>query len=88
MENKNGNEIYKNIKDKSSVNLNYNTILNIIRDFRKYIAEVYKQKYRNRRIGGEPGTNSVFAVDDLIVHDIDGTQKSLIGAIDTLSKEV
>ena len=35
MENKKGNEIYKNLKDKSSVNLNYNTILNIIQRFQK-----------------------------------------------------
>lgn len=44
IENKNANIIYKNLKEKIFINRNYNTILSIIKDFRRCIAGVYKQK--------------------------------------------
>lgn len=46
---------------------------------RKVIANIYKNFYRNNRIGGEQGSESVFEVDEtLILHDISGNQQWLL----------
>ena len=52
-------------------------------------ANIIKKNYRNSRKGGEPGSNSVVAVDEtLIIYDINGNHQWLLGAIETVTKEV
>lgn len=65
------------------------TVCSVLKNMRRVIANVYKNTYRKNRIGGEPGSESVVAVDEtLILHDISGNQQWFLGAIETEKKEV
>ena len=64
----------------------YNTILNILQNIRKVIAENTKEKYKNFYIGGE---NKNEAVDEsLFVHGSEGEQIWVVGGIQTDNKSV
>ena len=63
------------------------TICAVLKNMRKVIANVYKNIYRNNRIGGELDSGSVVAVDEtLILRDVNGNQQWLFGAIETVKK--
>ena len=57
-------------------------------NLRKTIADNFKQLYRTKRIGGDPSTDIIVAVDEpLFVHAEDGSQIWIVGAIETVSKK-
>ena len=70
-----GVEIQKRINEKFKYNINYKTLLNILMNLRKVIADYLKNKYRSNRIGGDPSTEIVVAVDEcLFEHEEDGSR--------------
>lgn len=83
-----GVEIQKRINKQFKYNMNYKTLLNILMNLRKVIADYLKNKYRSNRIGGDPSTEIVVAVDEcLFEHEEDGSQIWIVGAIETESRK-
>ena len=48
-----GVEIQKRINEKFKYNINYKTLLNILMNLRKVIADYLKNEFRTNRIGGD-----------------------------------
>jgi len=79
IEKKNGKEIFSYFSNKYENIPCYNTIVSILKNVRKVFANAIKNNYRKTRKGGEPGSNSVVAVDEtLIMHDINSTRKIIL----------
>ena len=52
------------------------------------IANYMKDKYLNFPIGGDPDTNKVVDLDETLIVHINGEQKWLVGAIETISRKI
>ena len=61
----------------------YNTILNILHNIKKAIANYMKDKYPRIQIGGPPEKNKVVAVDECLMTHEHGIQQWVVGAIET-----
>ena len=86
--NSNAKEIKNRIKMKFKFDINYNTLLDILLNIRKVIADFYKHLYRSKKIGGDPSTGIIVAVDEsMFVHAEDGSQIWIVGAVETVSKK-
>lgn len=72
----------KNILEaQKKIQISYITIINILQDIRKVIADYMKHKYRLYKIGCDPDTNKIIAIDEtLIIHD-QGVQRWLVGVL-------
>ena len=88
IEKKNAKEIEFKLKDMYPVIPNYNTILKILTNTRKIIAEYLKYSYKLSQIGGDPETERTVAIDETLITHSNGNQIWLIGAIDTTNHNI
>ena len=84
----NGSQIYSTLSNTFNISISKVTILKILDNIRQMLANYMKDKYRNFPIGGDPDTNKVVALDETLIVHINGEQKWLVGAIETVSRKI
>lgn len=85
---KNGKEIGKNLVNRYHIKPIFKTILKNLEKIRQVIDEYLKYKYKLVQIGGDPFEDITVALDETLITHCGGEQVWLIGAINTINKNI